>query len=98
MACQAVSEAAEAEGRPDGGRAGGRARAADGAAAGAEPEKHAEKAAQAPTANSPWAPPGDSWASLGIENQVIPGPRNQESRIFRESESRIMSVTGLKTL
>ena len=45
-----------------------------------------------------WAPPGDSWASLGIENQVIPGPRNQESRIFRESESRIMSVTGLNTL
>ena len=39
-----------------------------------------------------------SWASLGIENQVIPGPRNQESRIFRESESRIMSVTGLNTL
>ena len=42
-----------------------------------------------------WAPPGDSWASLGIKNQVIPGPRNQESRILRESESRIMSVTGL---
>ena len=45
-----------------------------------------------------WAPPGDSWASLGIENQVIPGPRNQESSIFRESESRIMSVTGLNML
>ena len=40
------------------------------------------------------SPRGDSWASLGIENQVIPGPRNQPGGITW-GESRINEASLL---